>query len=152
MKKYLIVSMIMVGLLIVNEITAQTMEQGKKFICNERFKSAKDVFQKIIAADPNNDEATYWLGQSIIRPDDATPKDLTDAKNIYQSKLNANNSNVLMAGIGHIELIEGKVPDARNHFEAAISLSQGKNIAVLNAIGYANGNLDSKNGDSAYEI
>ncbi len=152
MKKYLIVSMIMVGLLIVNEITAQTMEQGKKFICNERFKSAKDVFQKIIAADPNNDEATYWLGQSIIRPDDATPKDLTDAKNLYQSKLNANNSNVLMAGIGHIELIEGKVPDARNHFEAAISLSQGKNIAVLNAIGYANGNFDSKNGDAAYAI
>ena len=55
-----------------------------------------------------------------------------------------------MAGIGHIELIEGKKQDARNHFEAAVSLSQGKNIAVLNAIGFANGNPDQKNGDAAY--
>jgi hypothetical protein len=57
-----------------------------------------------------------------------------------------------MAGIGHVELLEGKIQDARNHFEAAISLSQGKNIAVLNAIGFANGNPDSKNGDAKYAI
>ncbi len=151
MKKLTII-FLMTFLSMKNVVSAQSIEQGKKYICNERFKSAKELFQKIIASDPNNDEAVYWLGQTMIRPDDATSKDLSDAKNLYQSKLNASNSNLLMAGIGHIELIEGKVPDARNHFEAAISLSQGKNIAVLNAIGYANGNFDSKNGDAAYAI
>ena len=49
-------------------------------------------------------------------------------------------------------MIEGKKQDARNHFEAAVSLSQGKSIPVLNAIGFANSDPDSKNGDPAYAI
>ena len=55
MKKYKIVSLMIFSVLIINNIKAQTIEQGKKFICNERFKSAKDLFQKIIANDPNNE-------------------------------------------------------------------------------------------------
>jgi tetratricopeptide (TPR) repeat protein len=54
--------------------------------------------------------------------------------------------------MGHVELLEGKTQDARNRFETAISLSQGKSIPVLNAVGYANGNPESKNGDAAYAI
>ncbi len=138
--------------LLTNSVFAQTVEQGKKFLYYERFKSAKDAFQKTLATDPNNEEAIYYLGQSMILPDDVTPKDIADAKALYQSKLSVSNSQLLMAGIGHIELLEGKTQDARNHFEAAISLSQGKNIAVLNAIGFANGNPDSKNGDALYAI
>ena len=56
------------------------------------------------------------------------------------------NSPLLIAGMGHIELIEGKKQDARNRFETAISLSQGKSIPVLNAVGFANANPDSKMG------
>jgi cytochrome c-type biogenesis protein CcmH/NrfG len=138
--------------LLTNSVFAQTVEQGKKFLYYERFKSAKDAFQKTLATDPNNEEAVYYLGQSMILPDDVTPKDIADAKALYQSKLSVSNSQLLMAGIGHVELLEGKTQDARNHFEAAISLSQGKNIAVLNAIGFANGNPDSKNGDAQYAI
>ena len=52
---------------------------------------------------------------------------------------NSNNP-LLLAGMGHIELLEGKTQDARNRFETAISLSQGKNVAVLNAVGFANVN------------
>ncbi len=128
------------------------IDQGKKLIINERFNSAKDYFQKLVASEPGNEEAVYWLGQSMIRSEESTPKDWADAKALYQSKLPVSNSQLLMAGIGHIELLEGKVQDARNHFEAAVSLSQGKNIAVLNAIGFANGNPDSKNGDAVYAI
>ncbi|HNP53327.1 MAG TPA: hypothetical protein PKK69_01875 [Ferruginibacter sp.] len=132
---------------------AQSVEDGRKFMYYERYKSAKDVFQKVLSANPNNEEAAYWLGQSMINDDDRTDQDLAAAKSMYQSKLSANpNSPLLMAGIGHIELIEGKTQDARNHFEAAISLSQGKSIAVLNAVGYANGNPDAKNGDAGYAI
>ena len=138
--------------LLTNSVFAQTVEQGKKFLYYERFKSAKEAFQKVLATDPNNEEAVYYLGQSMILPDDVTPKDIADAKALYQSKLSVSNSQLLMAGIGHVELLEGKTQDARNHFEAAISLSQGKNIAVLNAIGFANGNPDSKNGDAQYAI
>jgi tetratricopeptide (TPR) repeat protein len=143
---------VVLALLLVNNLFAQTLDEGKKFLYYERFNSAKDVFQKILKADPNNEEAIYYLGQSMILPDDVSLKDIAEAKAMYQSKLSISNSQLLMAGIGHIELLEGKIQDARNHFEAAISLSQGKNIAVLNAIGFANGNPDAKNGDANYAI
>lgn len=145
--------MFLVCLLFANFIFAQSIDEGKSFMYYERFKSAKDVFQKLLAANPNNEEAAYWLGQAYIAPNDATEKDLAVAKALYQSKLTTNpNSPLLIAGIGHIELKEGKKQDARNRFETAISLSQGKSIAVLNAIGFANGNPDSKNGDASYAI
>ena len=136
-----------------NLIFAQSIDEGKSFMYYERYKSAKDVFQKLLTANPSNEEAAYWLGQAYIAPDDRTEKDLADAKALYQSKLTANpNSPLLIVGMGHIELIEGKKQDARNRFETAISLSQGKSIPVLNAIGFANGNPDSKNGDAVYAI
>ena len=134
-------------------IFAQSIEDGKNFLFKERYKSAKEVFQNLLTANPNNDEAAYWMGQVLLAPEDRSEKDIKDAKIMYQQKLTANaNSPLLMVGIGHIELIEGKTQDARNHFEAAISLSQGKSIPVLNAIGFANGNFYQKNGDPAFAI
>ncbi|CAN5814139.1 hypothetical protein BH11BAC4_BH11BAC4_03290 [soil metagenome] len=153
MKKIKTGIMLLASVLFANSIFAQSIDDGKSFMYYERYKSAKDVFQKLLAANPASEEAAYWLGQSYIAPDDRTEKDVADAKALYQSKLaSAPNSPLLIAGIGHIELIEGKKQDARNRFETAISLSQGKSIPVLNAIGFANGNPDSKNGDAAYGI
>jgi tetratricopeptide (TPR) repeat protein len=60
------------------------------------------------------------------------------------------NSALLLAGMGHIELIEGKNQDARNHFETAISLSQAKSVSVLNAVGFAN--VNAKSGDAGYAV
>ena len=139
---------LMTALLFANFIMAQSIDDGKKFMYYERFKSAKDVFQKLATANPNNEEAVYWLGQAEIGLDD-----VAGAKALYLQKLSASpNSPLILAGVGHVELLEGKTADARNHFETAISLSQGKSIAVLNAVGFANGNPDSKNGDAAYAI
>lgn len=153
MKKMKFGLMFLTTLLFTNLLFAQTIEEGKRFMYYERFKSAKSVFEKMLAANPNNDEAAYWLGQAMINEGDRSVKTIAEVKSLYQSKLSANpNSALLMAGIGHLELIEGKKQDARNHFEAAVSLSQGKNPAVLNAIGLANGNPESKNGDPAYAV
>lgn len=153
MKKIKTGIMLIASMLFANMLFAQSIDDGKSFMYYERYKSAKDVFQKLLAANPANEEAAYWLGQAYIAPDDRSDKDLADAKALYLSKLTTNpNSPLLIVGMGHIELIEGKKQDARNRFETAISLSQGKSIAVLNAIGFANGNPDSKNGDAAYAI
>ena len=153
MKKVKIGIMFLTSLLLVNFIFAQSLDDGKNFMYYERYKSAKDVFQKLLAANPNNEEAAYWLGQTYILPDDRTNKDLADAKALYQSKLTTNpNSPLLIAGMGHIALIEGKTQDARSRFETAVSLSKGKSIAVINAVGFSNSNPDSKNGDAAYAI
>ena len=136
--------------LFINFVNAQTIEDGKKFFYYEKYVSAKNVFDKLVTANPNNTDAAYWLGQILIHRDD---KDIAGAKELYRKTLEANsNSALLTAGMGHVELLEGKTQDARNRFETAISLSQGKSIPVLNAIGIANGDFDSKNGDAAYAI
>ena len=153
MKKMKTGIMFLALLLFANFIFAQSIDDGKNFMYYERYKSAKDIFQKLLAANPANEEAAYWLGQAYIAPDDRSDKDVAAAKALYQSKLTTNpNSPLLIAGMGHIALIEGRKEDARSQFETAISLSQGKSIAVLNAVGFANGNPDSKNGDAAYAI
>lgn len=130
---------------------AQTVEDGKNFLYLEKYKSAKAAFEKLIAANPNDVDAVYWLGQTLISPEERTAKDIADAKALYQKTLLANsNSALLLAGIGHIELLEGKIQEARNHFETAISLSQGKSLPVLNAVGFAN--INAKQGDATYAV
>ncbi|MBI3883724.1 MAG: tetratricopeptide repeat protein [Sphingobacteriales bacterium] len=125
---------------------AQSIEEGKNFFYYEKYKSAQGVFDKLVKADGNNAEAVYWLGQA-----DLALEDTLAAKELYQKTLLANSNNaLLLAGIGHVELLQGKLAEAHNRFETAISLSNGKNIPVLNAVGYAN--LDAKEGDAAYAV
>lgn len=133
---------ILVAVLFTNTLKAQNLEDGKRLFFYEKYKSAKDVFSQMA----NNVDAAYWLGQILI-----ATEDIAGAKTLYQQTLSANpNSPLLIAGMGHIELIEGKTQDARQRFETAISLSQGKNVPVLNAIGFAN--VDVKAGDADYAI
>lgn len=129
-------------------VKAQSIEDGKKYLYYERYQSAKDVFNKILNAKPTDEQAIYYLGQAEIGLDK-----LSDAKTLYLQKMSQMpNSPLILAGVGHIELLEGKTADARQHFETAISLSKGKDVEVLNAIGFANSNYDSKKGDAAYAV
>ncbi len=138
----------LIAALFTNMVSAQKIEDGKKFLYYEKYQSAKDVFSKVLQADPKNEQAVYYLGQAEIGLEK-----VGDAKKLYLAKLaEMPNSPLILAGVGHVELIEGKTADARQHFETAISLSKGKDVEVFNAIGYANGNPDSKNGDANYAI
>ncbi|MEP6676945.1 MAG: tetratricopeptide repeat protein [Ferruginibacter sp.] len=137
------------ALITVSMVKAQSIDDGKKFLYYEKYKSAQSVFQKLVNADPNNAEAVYWLGQTYLR--NADNPDTVAAKSLYQKAVMASNNNpLLLVAMGQIELMENKTQEARNHFETAISLTQGKNIAVLNAIGFANTN--AKAGDASYAI
>jgi tetratricopeptide (TPR) repeat protein len=125
---------------------AQSVEQGRKFFYYERYKSARENFEKVLAANPNDIVATYWLGQTMLEQ-----KDSVAAKNLYQKALQQNgNAPLILIGMGEIELREGKTNDARQRFETAISLTKGKDVDVFNAIGRAN--VDAKNGDATYAI
>ena len=101
----------------------------------------------MVATTPGNAEAAYWLGQVLIEM-----KDVPGAKAVYQKALQTNGSNpMLLAGMGHIELMENKGNDARQRFETAISLTKAKDVQVLNAVGHAN--VDARDqGDSKYAI
>jgi len=131
-------------------LKSQTIEEGKKFLYYERYASAKSVLEKLVAANPNDLDAVYWLGQAMILPDEN--KNIEGAKALYQKTLMNNSSSpLLLAGMGHVELLEGKTQDARNRFETALSLSQSKNAPVLNAIGFANVNAEKGDADYAVE-
>src|ERR1700681_2360911 len=106
---------------------AQTVEQGKQSLYYQRYKSARDVFEKILAANPNNIEAVYLLGRALI-----AQKDTAAAKALLQKMLATNGSApLLLVGMGDIELMEGKNNDARQRFETAISLTKAKDVPVL---------------------
>lgn len=143
------VSFLAAVVMVCNMASAQTVEQGKKFLYYERYKSAQETFEKVLAANPNNIDAVYWLGETMVHRKDT--RDTAGAKALFQKMLQANgNAPLLLAGMGHIELMQGNATDSRQRFETAISLTKAKDINVLNAVGYAN--IDAKAGDANYAI
>ncbi len=142
-------SLLVAATVVGNSISAQTVEQGKKFLYYERYKSAQETFQKVLDANPNNIDAVYWLGQTMVHRKDT--RDTAGAKALYQKMLATNgNAPLLLVGIGHIELMQGNTTDSKQRFETAISLTKAKDINVLNAVGYAA--VDAKAGDANYAI
>lgn len=139
------ISLVAVVMLGSNMLLAQ-VEQGKKFFYYKRYKSARETLEKVLAANPNDIEATYWLGQTLIDQNDSVA-----AKNLYQKLLQQNgNAPLVLAGMGQVELMEGKTNDARQRFESAISITKAKDIDVLNAI--ARANIQARLGDANYAI
>jgi tetratricopeptide (TPR) repeat protein len=117
-------------------VLAQNVQQGISDLYAERFQSAKSTFEKLLAANPNNIEANYWLGQTLI-----ANNDVAGAKAVYDKALaSSNNAPLILVGEGHVELLQGKAADARQHFESAINASHGKkgnDPNILNAVGRA---------------
>ncbi|MGE5519931.1 MAG: tetratricopeptide repeat protein [Candidatus Dadabacteria bacterium] len=116
---------------------AQTVQEGINHLYAERYQSAKAVFEKLVAANPNNLEATYWLGQTYI-----ASNDINAARALYQKALATNgNAPLIMVGMGHVNLLDGKTAEAKQLFESAITASKGRkgnDPNILDAIGRAN--------------
>src|SRR5437868_3924888 len=143
------ITILTAGLLSLASVKAQSIPEGLNHLYAERNKSAKETFEKLIATNPNNLEAVYWLGQTYI-----AMNDVKSARDLYSKTLQANgNAPLILAGMGEVNLMDGKKDEARQMFETAINLSSGKkgaDVGVLNAIGRAN--IDAKEGDVAYAI
>jgi tetratricopeptide (TPR) repeat protein len=133
---------------------AQNVQEGVNNLYSERHQSAKAIFEKLLAANPNNIEAVYWLGQTHLGQNN-----IEEARNLYSKALSTNgNAPLLLVGMGHVELMEGKQAEARQKFETALTSSRsrkGNDPAVLNAIGKANVSAytdKNKYGDLDYAI
>jgi tetratricopeptide (TPR) repeat protein len=128
---------------------AQSVQEGVNHLYADRKISAKASFERTLAANPNNLEAIYWLGQTNI-----SMNNIAAAKQVYEKALSTNgNAPLLLVGMGNVELIEGKTNEARQRFETAITLSRGKkgdDPNVLNAIGRAH--VEAQHGDIPYAI
>lgn len=148
--KKTVITFLVAGLFITS-LKAQTIQEGMNHLYADRFKSAIGVFEKLLAANPNNIEATYWLGQVYFDMDDNAK-----ARQVYQKALETNGSApLILVGLGHADLHDNKTADARQKFEAAITAAtpnakKGPDPLVLTAIGRAN--VDAKAGDFNYAI
>ena len=152
--KKLSIAFLAAGLLMITAVRSQTLPEGINDLYAERIKSARAVFEKLVAANPNNIEATYWLGQTYL-----ASKDIAGARNIYSKALMASaNAPLILVGMGQVELNEKKLNEATQRFEAAITISRGKkgdDPAILNAIGRAIVNTytdKEKTGDINYAV
>src|SRR5436853_5173380 len=84
-------------------LKAQTIQEGVSNLYADRLKTAKQTFEKIVAANPNNLEAVYWLGQAELEMND-----VASADQLYSKTLNANgNAPLVLAGQGNVELYKG---------------------------------------------
>src|SRR6188768_4084794 len=134
---------------VLSNLGAQSLQEGINHLYANRFKNAEQTFQKLLAANPNNAEATYWLGQTYLDKDDNDA-----ARQLYDKALAANGNNpLLMVGKGHVLLLDKKVDEARQLFETALTTSRtkkGDDPVILNAIG--NANVDAKAGNLTYAV
>jgi tetratricopeptide (TPR) repeat protein len=142
------------GLLIVSGLKAQTVQEGISHLNAGRVKTATGIFDKILAVNPNNIEATYWLGQSYLDLEEIAGARIKSARGIYEKGLQSSaNAPLLLVGLGHVELLENKTSDARQKFETALTMTKtkkGDDPAILAAVGRAN--VDAKTGDYNYAV
>ncbi len=142
------------GLLMITGLQAQTLQEGMNHLYAGRPKSAIGVFEKLLAVNPNNIEANYWLGQAYLENDEIMGARRATAKNHYEKAAQASNgAPLIQVGLGHIELLENKVNEARQHFESALTMTRGKkgdDPIIETAIGRAI--TDSKTGDYSYAV
>ena len=147
MKKTLMI--VAAGLLYIAGVKAQSIQEGVNHLYADRFKSAATVFEKLIAANPNNAEAIYWLGQTYLDDDKNNL-----ARQLYDKALaTTNNAPLILVGKGHVDLHDKKLNEARQKFETALTMTRGKkgdDPGILSAIGRAN--VDAKDGDLPYAI
>jgi tetratricopeptide (TPR) repeat protein len=130
-------------------VKAQTLQDGINHLYADRFKSATDVFQKLLAANPNSEEAIFWQGQVYFDMDDNAK-----ARQFYQKALETSGSQpMILVGLGHSDLMDNKFSDARAKFDAALAASntkKGANAIVQTAIGRAL--VDAKGADYNYAV
>ncbi|MEO5562148.1 MAG: tetratricopeptide repeat protein [Chitinophagaceae bacterium] len=123
-------------LLTIGIVNAQNVGSGVNDIYAERYQSAKATFEKLVAANPNDIQSNYWLGQTYIGMND-----IAGAKGIYDKALAASaNAPLLLVGLGEVELNQNKINEARQHFETALTMAgskKGGDPEVLNAVGRA---------------
>ena len=158
------VSLMFTAMLAAQCLMAQ-LPDGIKYMSLEKFKSAKEAFQKAYEANPKDGQTIYWMGEAMLLPDPGAGdfKDRVQAaKALYQKGLQDIGSDPwLLVGMGHVDILEGAdMNSVKQKFEQAITATtetKGKNKgkpnpAILDAIGRANAEVPIGMGDHAYAI
>jgi predicted Zn-dependent protease len=122
----------------------QSMEEARKMLYYERYKSAIKILEPM--ANGSNAEAAYWLGEAYLM----MPKpEIEKARAVINKAFLTNAGNgMLNAAAGQIALREDKPDIAKAKFTAA-EQAGAKNADVLLAV--ARAATDAKTGDNNYQ-
>ncbi|NLR64112.1 hypothetical protein HGH92_07325 [Chitinophaga varians] len=127
-------------------VMAQSVQDGLKDLYYGKNLSAKQTFEKVIAAKPTEDKAYYYMGIAQLATEDVAGATATFQKGLQAVPTSA----LLQAGMGRIDLIKGDAAAAKAKFEAATAATQGRDGDVARAI--ADANTEVKGGDRAYAL
>lgn len=123
--------------------TAQTVQDAKKMIYYERYKSASDQLQQIVKAEPANAEAWYLLTRAKMQSNDPAA-----LQNILSQSTAPKDEPFYQVAYGSYLLNKGNKDSARLYFEKALDKTREKNTNILAAI--ANAHIVAKAGDATY--
>lgn len=148
------IAVLAAGMLMITGIKAQTVEEGVSHLYAGRIKNAISIFDKLIAVNPNNIDAIYWLGQTKLEADEIMSARLADTRKLYEKAIQTTNGAPLIkVGMGHVEALAGNHEEARAHFESALTLTRnrkGDDPVIATAIGRAL--IDAKGSDYKYAV
>ena len=141
---------------------AQTIEEGVQAVYYSKFNTANNTFKQIVAKEPGNTKAIYWLGQTLIQ-NIALPDGPQQARALYQQALASNPSDPwLLVGMANTDyLVANDKNAAKQKMEQAIRIvedkskrrEKDKNLAeIYTAIGRASSQGDGEQGDPAFVI
>src|SRR5437016_447283 len=125
---------------------SQTIQNAKKLIYYERYKSSKDLIHTILKANPANAEGWYLLSQAYLLSDSA---EFLRAI-LLQSPPDVKNQPFYQVACGHLLLSENNKDSARYYFEQALAKTKEKDPEILLAI--ANAHVTAKAGDAGYAV
>lgn len=139
-------SLFVVMLCVANGAMAQSVEDGLKDLYYGKYQTAKQNLEKAITAKPTDDRAYYYLGIAELGM-----KQKDAAATAFTKGLTAvPNSPLLTAGLGRIDLLNGKTAEAKQKFEAASTATEGRDGDVARAIADANSEIIG--GDRGYAL
>ncbi|PZR24877.1 MAG: hypothetical protein DI535_20550 [Citrobacter freundii] len=127
-------------------LSAQSIEDGKSFLENERYASAENTFHAVLNQQPANAEAWYLLTSTYFK------QELTDeaADTLALAPASVHEDPYYLVAYGGLLLNTDKPDSANYYFEQAINLTKSKDAGILAAV--AEAHIESEKGNLDYAL
>ena len=122
-------------LFVVSSLTlrAQSLDEGYRYINNERYGSAIHQFQQLVKADPANEQAWFALIKSYVL--NKEEKKAADSLALMPAAVQGRPYGLVARGL--VLLNQNKAAEAQSLLEQAAATGKGKDAGVLWAVGDA---------------
>lgn len=127
-------------------LAAQSIEDGKNYLENERYASAENAFHAVLNQQPTNGEAWYLLTNTYFKQELANEA----ADTLALAPASVHDDPYYLVAYGGLLLNTDKPDSANHYFEQAINLTKSKDAGILAAV--AEAHIGSEKGDLDYAL